>query len=122
MVLERPDEDDRPFRGRDLGEFRLRVPGLHNVLNATAAIAEEGFDAVQELFLPLADLDGVDLKGPGEFGDGLGLLGRLQGNSGLEGGGMPLAFAGHGAPRDGKANVDQFNIPSGPLSGVHYTQ
>jgi UDP-N-acetylmuramate--alanine ligase len=27
------------YRGRDLGEFRLRVPGLHNVLNATAAIA-----------------------------------------------------------------------------------
>jgi UDP-N-acetylmuramate--alanine ligase len=27
------------FRGRDLGEFRLRVPGVHNVLNATAAIA-----------------------------------------------------------------------------------
>ena len=38
----------RPFRqplsssashGKDLGEFHLRVPGLHNVLNATAAIA-----------------------------------------------------------------------------------
>ncbi len=27
------------FRGRDLGEFRLHVPGVHNVLNATAAIA-----------------------------------------------------------------------------------
>jgi len=27
------------FRGRDLGEFRLQVPGVHNVLNATAAIA-----------------------------------------------------------------------------------
>jgi UDP-N-acetylmuramate--alanine ligase len=26
-------------RGRDLGEFHLRVPGFHNVLNATAAIA-----------------------------------------------------------------------------------
>ncbi len=25
--------------GRDLGEFHLRVPGIHNVLNATAAIA-----------------------------------------------------------------------------------
>src|SRR2546427_4253364 len=24
------------FRGRDLGEFRLHVPGIHNVLNATA--------------------------------------------------------------------------------------
>jgi UDP-N-acetylmuramate--alanine ligase len=27
------------YRGDDLGEFRLRVPGAHNVLNATAAIA-----------------------------------------------------------------------------------
>ena len=27
------------FRGRDLGEFRLNIPGVHNVLNATAAIA-----------------------------------------------------------------------------------
>src|SRR3954453_19678068 len=27
------------FGGRDLGEFRLNVPGAHNVLNATAAIA-----------------------------------------------------------------------------------
>jgi UDP-N-acetylmuramate--alanine ligase len=27
------------YRGDDLGEFRLHVPGVHNVLNATAAIA-----------------------------------------------------------------------------------
>jgi UDP-N-acetylmuramate--alanine ligase len=27
------------YRGSDLGEFRLHVPGMHNVLNATAAIA-----------------------------------------------------------------------------------
>jgi UDP-N-acetylmuramate--alanine ligase len=27
------------YAERDLGEFRLRVPGVHNVLNATAAIA-----------------------------------------------------------------------------------
>ena len=27
------------MRGQDLGEFRLRVPGFHNVLNATAAVA-----------------------------------------------------------------------------------
>ena len=39
-------EASRPFSrfrvsytGRDLGEFRLHVPGQHNVLNATAAIA-----------------------------------------------------------------------------------
>ena len=38
--------DNRPisrfrvhYRGDDLGEFRLHVPGTHNVLNATAAIA-----------------------------------------------------------------------------------
>src|SRR5450755_972810 len=27
------------YRGQDLGEFRLHVPGAHNVLNATAAVA-----------------------------------------------------------------------------------
>ena len=27
------------FRDKDLGDFRLHVPGIHNVLNATAAIA-----------------------------------------------------------------------------------
>jgi UDP-N-acetylmuramate--alanine ligase len=27
------------LRGRDLGEFQLRIPGFHNVLNASAAIA-----------------------------------------------------------------------------------
>jgi UDP-N-acetylmuramate--alanine ligase len=27
------------YRGKDLGEFHLHVPGMHNVLNATAAIA-----------------------------------------------------------------------------------
>jgi UDP-N-acetylmuramate--alanine ligase len=27
------------MRGRELGEFHLRIPGFHNVLNATAAIA-----------------------------------------------------------------------------------
>ena len=27
------------YRGKDLGEFRLRIPGEHNVRNATAAIA-----------------------------------------------------------------------------------
>ena len=38
--------DERPinpfrvsYRSKDLGEFRLHVPGAHNVLNATAAIA-----------------------------------------------------------------------------------
>ncbi|MGD0201509.1 MAG: UDP-N-acetylmuramate--L-alanine ligase [Bryobacteraceae bacterium] len=35
-------------RGEDLGEFRLRVPGAHNVLNAAAAIA-----MARELEVPL---------------------------------------------------------------------
>src|SRR5436190_16528621 len=85
-----------------------------------SAVAEEGLGAVEELLLPLADLDGVDLVRLGEFGDGPGLLGGLQGDLGLEGGGMPLAFDGHDAPRDGTAISDQYNIPSCPVSGVHY--
>jgi len=27
------------YRKKDLGEFTLHVPGVHNILNATAAIA-----------------------------------------------------------------------------------
>ena len=34
-----PNSFSVKFRGKDLGEFLLHVPGLHNVLNATAAIA-----------------------------------------------------------------------------------
>src|SRR6266852_3192179 len=41
-----PSQEQQPtshfhvtYGERDLGEFRLRVPGVHNVLNATAAIA-----------------------------------------------------------------------------------
>jgi UDP-N-acetylmuramate--alanine ligase len=41
-----PSEDHKPlirfevtYQGKDLGEFNLHVPGSHNVLNATAAIA-----------------------------------------------------------------------------------
>ena len=69
-----------------LVEFGLE--GLPVVAVAAAAIAEEGLDAVEELLLPLTDLDGVDLVRLGEFGDGLGLLGGLQGDLGLEGGRM----------------------------------
>ena len=43
---ENPSSDSRPlshfrvtYRKNDLGEFTLHVPGVHNVLNATAAIA-----------------------------------------------------------------------------------
>ena len=49
------------------------------VVVASSTVVEEGRDAVEELLLPLADLDGVDLVRLGEFGDGLGLLGGLQG-------------------------------------------
>ncbi len=34
---------------------------------------------------------------------------------------MSLACACHDAPRDGTVNSDQFNIPSGPVSGVHFS-
>ncbi len=44
--LETPSADHRPlshfrvsYRGKHLGDFTLHVPGAHNVLNATAAIA-----------------------------------------------------------------------------------
>src|SRR5512135_3819640 len=100
-------------------EFGLE--GLSLLTLATAAVAEERLDAVEELLLPLADLDGMDLVRLGEFGDGPGLLGGLQSDLGLEGGRMPLAFAGHDAPRDGTVIFDQYNIPSCPVSGVHLT-
>src|ERR1700744_257582 len=79
-----------------LVEFGL--DGIPLLAPAPPAVAEERLDAVEELLLPLADLDGVDLIRLGEFGDGLGLLGGLQGNLGLEGGRMPFAFAGHETP------------------------
>ncbi len=51
-------------RGRDLGEFHLRVPGFHNVLNATAAIAvglelEVGLDTMRHA---LAEFSGVERR------------------------------------------------------------
>src|SRR4051812_11590054 len=100
---------------------QLGLHGLPLLALALASVAEQALGAVEELLLPLADLDGVDLIRLGEFGDGLGLLGGLQGNLGLEGGRMPFAFAGHEAPRDGTATFDQFNIPSCPVSGVHFS-
>jgi UDP-N-acetylmuramate--alanine ligase len=52
------------FRGEDLGEFTLKVPGMHNVLNATAAVA-----VARELEVPteniragLAEYRGVDRR------------------------------------------------------------
>lgn len=52
------------YRGRDLGEFHLRVPGKHNVLNATAAIAVGiGLDVpVEAIRLGLEQFNGVDRR------------------------------------------------------------
>ena len=60
------------YRGKDLGEFQLHVPGEHNVLNATAAIAVGiGLDIPSEhIRQALSDFRGVDrrfqLKGSAE--------------------------------------------------------
>src|SRR5579864_2914314 len=52
------------LRGHDLGRFHLRVPGVHNVLNATAAIAvglelEIKVEAIREA---IAAFSGVDRR------------------------------------------------------------
>ena len=71
-VLSIPEADCGPFesrfsvrmRGKDLGKFHLHVPGIHNVLNATAAIAvglelEIKLDAIREA---IASFSGVDRR------------------------------------------------------------
>src|SRR5215218_6444585 len=98
----------------------LGLHGLPLLALPLPSVAEQALGPVEELLLPLADLDGMDLVRLGEFGDGLGLLGGLQGDLGLEGGRVALACAGHDAPRDGSATSDQYNIPSCPVSGVHF--
>jgi UDP-N-acetylmuramate--alanine ligase len=52
------------FKERDLGEFRLHVPGAHNVLNATAAIAVGvGLDIeVEKIRAALEAFRGVDRR------------------------------------------------------------
>jgi UDP-N-acetylmuramate--alanine ligase len=52
------------FKQKALGEFRLRVPGVHNVLNATAAIAVGiGLDInVEHIRTALEDFRGVDRR------------------------------------------------------------
>jgi hypothetical protein len=42
-------------------------------LSCRRAVLEEGLHAIEELLLPLADLDRVDLELLGQLGDGLGL-------------------------------------------------
>ena len=52
------------YRKQDLGEFKLHVPGLHNVLNATAAIAVGiGLDInVEQVRVALDQFRGVDRR------------------------------------------------------------
>jgi UDP-N-acetylmuramate--alanine ligase len=52
------------YRGEDLGEFTLHVPGMHNVLNATAAIAVGiGLDVeVEAIRAGLDQFRGVDRR------------------------------------------------------------
>jgi len=52
------------FKQRDLGEFQLHVPGVHNVLNATAAIAVGvGLDIdVEKIRAALEKFRGVDRR------------------------------------------------------------
>jgi hypothetical protein len=58
---------------------------------AATAVGEERLGAVEELLLPLADLDRMDLEGLRKLGQGPGLLGSLQGDPCLEGCGISLA-------------------------------
>ena len=66
-----PLVDNRPsarfsveYRGRNLGEFQLQVPGSHNILNATAAIAVGvGLDIPADLIREgLENFGGVDRR------------------------------------------------------------
>jgi len=52
------------YRGQDLGEFTLHVPGVHNILNATAAIAVGvGLDVgVEAIRTALDQFRGVDRR------------------------------------------------------------
>ena len=52
------------YRGKSLGDFHLQVPGLHNVLNATAAVAVGiGLDiGVERIREGLEDFRGVDRR------------------------------------------------------------
>ena len=52
------------YRGDNLGDFRLHVPGLHNVLNATAAIAVGvGLDIkADDIRTALENFSGVDRR------------------------------------------------------------
>ena len=81
------------FKERDLGEFHLRVPGDHNVLNATAAIAVGiGLEVpVEAIRAALDEFRGVDrrfqVKGTSGWSDGgRRLRSSSDGDSGDAGG------------------------------------
>ncbi len=69
---------------------KLGLDRLALVVVVAASVAEQGLDPVQELLLPLTDLDRVDLILPGQLGEGPGLLGGLQSDPSLEGCRMSL--------------------------------
>lgn len=109
---------DLPVEPPDpLVEFGLE----HLVVVVAADVAEEGLGVVEELLLPRAGLDGVELMRLGQFGDCLDLLGGLLGNFGIGRGRMPLACASRDSPRDGSVMFDQFNIPRCPRNGLSRT-
>jgi UDP-N-acetylmuramate--alanine ligase len=65
-VLLRPDGSTfgLAYRGRDLGRFQLNVPGMHNVLNATAA-AGVGLEldvTLEQIRAGLSSFSGVDRR------------------------------------------------------------
>src|SRR5262245_10652171 len=66
----------------------IGLEGLALVVLAVTTVGEERLGAVEELLLPLADLDRVDLEGFGQLGQGPSLLGRLQSDPSLEGCGV----------------------------------
>ena len=66
-----------------LVEFGLDHLAL--VVVVAAAVAEERFQAIQELLVPLADRDGMNLERSGQLGEGPGLVGGLPSDSSLEG-------------------------------------
>jgi UDP-N-acetylmuramate--alanine ligase len=70
-TIEQQPGDHRPlshfrvsFKGKDLGEFLLHVPGTHNILNATAAVAVGiGLDLpVESIYAALENFRGVDRR------------------------------------------------------------
>lgn len=75
--------------------IKFCLDGLILVAVAAAAVAEHGLDAVEELLLPFADLDRVDLVDLRQLGEGLGLLGGVEGDPSLERRRVSIRRSGH---------------------------